>query len=139
MNPFPNNKIFHSVRFKISTDDKPNDAQMMISVTLSQMTNSRLFQTERICLQMTISNLMKMAEISLNGLKTLWEKEKLLVSSNFSFSHCVFKRLVLQTGKNQGLFAKGLQGRKCCEKRRKCWLPTMFSVAFFTRATKPPN
>ena len=23
-------------------------------------------------------------------LKTLWEKEKLLVTSNFSFSHCVF-------------------------------------------------
>ena len=27
---------------------------------------------------------------------------------NFSFSHCVFKRLVLQTRKNQGLFGKGL-------------------------------
>ena len=43
-----------------------------------------------------------------NRLKTLWEKEKLLVTSNFSFSHCVFKRLILQTGKNQGLFVKGL-------------------------------
>ena len=40
--------------------------------------------------------------------KTLWEKEKLLVMSNFSFSHSVFKRLVLQTCKNQGLFGKGL-------------------------------
>ena len=28
------------------------------------------------------------------GRKTLWEKEKLLVMSNFSFSHSVFKRLV---------------------------------------------
>ena len=28
------------------------------------------------------------------------------VTSNFSFSHSVFKRLVLQTRKNQGLFAK---------------------------------
>ena len=37
-----------------------------------------------------------------------WEKEKLLVRSNFSFSHGVFKRLVLQTRKNQGLFRKGL-------------------------------
>ena len=44
------------------------------------------------------------------GRKTLWEKEKLLVTSNFSYSHCVFKRLVLQTGKNQGLFGKGLKG-----------------------------
>ena len=37
-----------------------------------------------------------------------WEKEKLLVTSNFSFSHSVFKRLVPQTRKNQGLFGKGL-------------------------------
>ena len=38
----------------------------------------------------------------------MWEKEKLLVTSNFSFSHIVFKRLVLQTRKNQGLFGKRL-------------------------------
>ena len=35
--------------------------------------------------------------------------EKLLVTSNFSFSHSVFKRLVMQTHKNQGLFGKGLK------------------------------
>ena len=35
-------------------------------------------------------------------------KEKLFVTSNFSFSCSVFKRLVLQTRKNQGLFGKGL-------------------------------
>ena len=40
----------------------------------------------------------------LNGQKTLWEKEKLLVTSNFSISHVVFKRLVLKTCKNEGLF-----------------------------------
>ena len=40
--------------------------------------------------------------------ETMWEKEKLLVASNFSFSHSAFKRLVLQTHKNQGLFGKGL-------------------------------
>ena len=56
---------------------------------------------------MTISNLMKMAESSPNDKKTLWEKEKLLVTSNFSFSHNVFKTLVLQTHKNQVLFGKG--------------------------------
>ena len=49
-----------------------------------------------------------MAESSPNRWKTLWEKEKLLVTSNFSFSHSVFKRAVLQTRKNQGLFGKGL-------------------------------
>ena len=34
--------------------------------------------------------------------------EKLLVASNYSFSHGVFKGHVLQTRKNQGLFGKGL-------------------------------
>ena len=33
----------------------------------------------------------------------MWEKEKLLVTSNFSFSRSVFRRLVLQ-----GLLGKGL-------------------------------
>ena len=51
---------------------------------------------------------MKMAEGSPNGLKTLWEKEKLLVTSNFSLFHSVFDRHVLQTRKNQGLFGKEL-------------------------------
>ena len=55
---------------------------------------------------------MKMAESSPNGKKknkkkTLWEKEKLLVTSNFSLSHNVYKRLVLHTLKNQDLFGKG--------------------------------
>ena len=51
---------------------------------------------------------MRMPESFPKGYKTLWEKEKLLVTSNFSFSRSVFKRLVLQTRKNQGLFGKGL-------------------------------
>ena len=55
------------------------------------------------------SELMKTAERSLKGWKTLWEKEKLLLTSNFSFSHGVFKRLVLQIHKNKGLFGKGLK------------------------------
>ena len=36
---------------------------------------------------------MKMTESSLNRLKTLWEMEKLLITSNFSFSHSVFNGL----------------------------------------------
>ena len=36
------------------------------------------------------------------------EKEQLLVTSDFSFSHSVFRRLVQLTCKNQGLFGKGL-------------------------------
>ena len=50
-----------------------------------------------------------MAESSPKEYKTLQEKEKLLVTSSLSFSHSVFKRLVLQTCKNQGLFGKGLK------------------------------
>ena len=49
-----------------------------------------------------------MAENYQNGQKTLWEKEKLLVTSNFSFSQSVFKRIELQTRKNLDLFGKGL-------------------------------
>ena len=49
-----------------------------------------------------------MEEVLQTGRKKLWEKEKLLDNSNFSFSHSVFERLVLQTCKNQGLFGRGL-------------------------------
>ena len=49
-----------------------------------------------------------MEESSPKGWKTQWEKEKVLVTSNFSFSHSVFKSLVQQTHKNQGLFGKRL-------------------------------
>ena len=36
-------------------------------------------------------------------------KEKLFVTSNFCFSHSVFKRLLLQTRKNKGLFGRVLK------------------------------
>ena len=77
------------------------------SLTLSQMTNFRLFQTEGV-LQMPILSLMKIVEGFLKGFKILWKKKKLLIMSNFFFSHSVFKIFVLQTRKNQGLFGKGL-------------------------------
>ena len=75
------------------------------------------------------------------GKKTMGKKEKLLDMRNFSFSHSVFKRLVLQTRKIKGLFGKGFnlkasvdnsyngtqvqqfQDQNHCVKRRKCWLP----------------
>ena len=43
------------------------------------------------------------------------KKEKLIVTSNFSFSQSVFKRLVLQTHKNKGLFGKGLICNTCLD------------------------
>ena len=61
----------------------------------TRTTNFRLFQIEK-SLQTTISSLKKRVESSPNEYKTLWEKEKLLVTSNFSFSLSVFKRLVQQ-------------------------------------------
>ena len=44
-----------------------------------------------------------MAESSTKRYKTLGEKEKLFVTSNFSFFHNILKRLVLQTRKKPGL------------------------------------
>ena len=80
------------------------------------MTNFRLFQTEK-CAESNFK-----FESSPNGYETLWEKEKMLVMSNFTFSHSVFKRLILQTRKNQGLFGIGLnycfRNTFCC----KLWL-----------------
>ena len=71
-------------------------------LTLSQTTSVRLLPNWK-SLQTTISNLKKMEDSSTNGLKTLWEKEKLLVTSNFSFSHSVFKRLVLEKGLRENI------------------------------------
>ena len=52
-----------------------------------------------------------MDESSSNWKKTLSEKEDFLVTSNFSFSYSIFKRLELQTRKNQDLFGKGLNSQ----------------------------
>ena len=54
----------------------------------------------------------------------MWGKEKLLVTSNFSFPHSVFKRLVLLTRKTQGLFGKGLI--KQWMKKGQCWKLALF-------------
>ena len=67
------------------------------------------FQTlpKRKSSQTTISNLMKMED---DNFKFDENGRKFFITSNFSFSHSVFKRPVLQTCKNQGLFGKGLKG-----------------------------
>ena len=49
-----------------------------------------------------------MAESYQNRYKTLCEKEKLLVTSNFSFSHSVFRRLVSQGRQVVSLCVNGL-------------------------------
>ena len=61
--------------------------------TPSQTTNFLPFQTERVCRRQYQT----------------WRKWlKVFQTSNFSFSYSVFKRLALQTRKNQGLFGKSL-------------------------------
>ena len=45
----------------------------------------------------------------------MWEKEKLLVASNFSFSHSVFKRLVSQGRQKVSLCGNGLTGYQTAE------------------------
>ena len=49
-----------------------------------------------------------MTENSPEGRETQWQTEKLLVTSNFSFSRSVVKGLALQTCKNKSLFGKEL-------------------------------
>ena len=41
-------------------------------------------------------------------MKTLWQKEKLLFLSNFSFSHDVFKSCLLQMRQNAPIGGKGI-------------------------------
>ena len=62
-----------------------------------------------------------------------WEKEKLLITSNFSFSYGVFKRLVMQTRKNRGLFGKGLTDYLfiiVLQKYRLVWIERIYTQLF---------
>ena len=45
--------------------------------------------------------------------KTMWKKEKLLVTSNFSFSNSVFKRPLLQTGKTRACLERVKKLNSC--------------------------
>ena len=53
-------------------------------------------------------------------LKTLWEKEKLLVTSNFSYSHNVFKSCLLFEHQNEYLWSKGFKynGKSCLKEKK---------------------
>ena len=110
-------------------------------LTLSQTTNFRLFQTERVC-RGQFHIWWKWQEVFETG-RIQWEKAKLLVTSNFSFSHSVFKRLALQIRKNQGLFGKGLsymyclqmlpfwtKPKFCCLGEVYCTVPTLNNCPF---------
>ena len=103
-----NYSFSHSVfkRERVILQTSKNKGLFGKGLTLSQMTNFRLFQTERVC--------RRQFKLDKNGrqfsrwIENTAGKGEIVVTSNFSFSHRVFKRLLLQTCKNQGLFGKGL-------------------------------
>ena len=87
-------------------------------LTLSQTTNfrfSKIFPKQQI---LDFPKLKEFADNNLNfdekgekfskRVQKAVGKREILVKSTFSFSHSVFKRLVLQTCKSQSLFGKGL-------------------------------
>ena len=98
-----------------------------LSLTFSQTTNFGRFQIERVC-RRQFKIWWKWQKLQ-EGWKHCGKKEKLLVTSNFSFSHSVFKRLVLQTCKNQGLFGKGLIEQKTLWVKEKMWVSSIFSFS----------
>ena len=51
-----------------------------------------------------------MADSSPKGKKTLWKKDKSLITIRFSLSSSLFKRFVWQTHKNVDFFGKGNKG-----------------------------
>ena len=112
VNPFPNKPCYLRI---CSTS----------LLTLSQMTNFRLFQIERVCRQQ-FQNWWQWQKILQMGRKQCGKKEKWLVMSNFSFSHIVYKRPVLQTRKNQGLFRKEL---KILWEKEKLLVTSNFSIS----------
>ena len=49
--------------------------------------------------------------------KTLWEKEKMLFTSNFSFAHNVFKSCLMLICQNEYQWSKGLNDDFCPERK----------------------
>ena len=89
----------------------------------SQMTNFRHFKTGIVCRQQ-FQIWWNWQKVIQTGRKHCW-KRMLLITSNFSFSPSVFKTLVLQIGKNLGLFEKGLTLYQAFSS-----FPTIFSKHF---------
>ena len=115
-------------KWRISGDKQIVSANTFLNLDYpSQTTKFRLFQTERVCKWkfqfwwkwQTV--LQKDAKHCGKRRNCLFQTKNIFIS--FFFSHIVFKRLVLQTGKNQGLFGKGLTEKE------------LMSVCFYTAGT----
>ena len=64
------------------------------------------------------------------GKNTLWEKEKLLITSSFSFSRSVFT--VLQTCTNKGLLGRGLNGSDSNNRAVECAGHNRLNIMFMS-------
>ena len=78
-------------------------------LTLSQTTNFRRFQTQRVCRRQFKfdKNVVKFSKWVKN---TVGKRRNCSLRAISPFSHSVFKRCVLQKRKNKGLFGKELKG-----------------------------
>ena len=80
-------------------------------LTHYQTTNFRLFKTKEVC-RWQFKIWRKWQKVIQTGRKHCGKQEKLLVTSNFSFSHSVFKRLVSQGRQKVLLSRNGLNLKK---------------------------
>ena len=83
------------------------DACTIINLTISQTTNFRHFQFERVC-RRQFQAYWKWQNVLQTGKKHCGKRRNCSLRASSPFFRSVFKRLVLQTHKNQGLFGKGL-------------------------------
>ena len=84
--------------------------RVILLLTQSKTTNFRLFQTQKVCRRHFRSD-ENGSKLSKRVENTV-EKEKLLVTSNFSFSHSVFKRIVSQGSQKVSLCGNGLRNEE---------------------------
>ena len=104
--------IWKSLKFvvweRVNTSTSSSTLKETIHLTHYQMTNFRLFQTERVC-RRKFQIWRKWKKVIQTGRKHCGKKGKLPVTSNFSFSHSVFKRLVSQGRQKGSLCGNGLK------------------------------
>ena len=84
-------------------------------LTLTQTRNFRLFQTERGIAEEKLKSDENDRKFFYR-VEALWEKEKLLVMTKFSFSQSVFKRPITQISKKQGHVLERVNQLEICRR-----------------------
>ena len=91
MNSLPNNRKLDWSKLKAFEDDNINVVQMI----MNSLPNDNFLDWSKLkTFADDESNLVEKLNLFWQGYKTLWKKEKMLVTSIFSFSHNVFKSLL---------------------------------------------